>query len=128
MLQFGQVTNYLGYNALNDFFPTMNLRPNPNCSDKNCRLRQAEFLAKPRPEQAQEAVEDEGPIHESNDWGISLVDESKEEEKENVAVAEGLALAYTIPGVPDTVPLEQAQEATNNDVSLEDLMAQMKSI
>ncbi|KAF7287763.1 hypothetical protein GWI33_003397 [Rhynchophorus ferrugineus] len=127
LLQFGQVTNYLGYNALNDFFPTMNLRPNPICSDKNCRLRQAEFVAKPRPEQAQEAVEDEGPIHESNEWGISLVDESKDE-KENVAVAEGLSLAYTVPGVPDTIPLEQAQEATNNDVSLEDLMAQMKSI
>ncbi|XP_030748494.1 ubiquitin-like modifier-activating enzyme 5 [Sitophilus oryzae] len=128
LLQFGQVTNYLGYNALNDFFPTMSLRPNPNCEDSNCRLRQAEFLAKPRPEQAQEAVEDVGPIHESNEYGISLIDESKDE-KENIAVAEGLALAYTVPGVPDTIPLEQAQEATNSDdVSLEELMKQMKAI
>jgi len=127
LLQFGQVSNYLGYSALNDFFPTMNLRPNPTCEDKNCRQRQTEFAAKPRPEQAQEAKEEEGPIHESNEWGISLVDESKEE-KECMAVAEGLSLAYTLPGVPDVVPLEQAQEATNNEVSLDELMAQMKAI
>lgn len=117
----------MGYNALNDFFPTMNLRPNPNCEDRNCQKRQKEFVAKPRPEQAQEAVEDEGPIHESNEWGISLVEESREE-KESVALAEGLTLAYTLPGVPDTAPLEHAQEATNNDVSLDDLMAQMKAM
>lgn len=127
LLQFGQVTNYLGYSALNDFFPTMNLKPNPSCEDRNCQVRQKEYAAKPRTEQAQEAKEEEGPLHESNEWGISLVSESKDE-KETVAVAEGLSLAYTLPGVPDTVPLEQAQEATNNDISLEDLMAQMKSI
>lgn len=127
LLQFGQVSNYLGYNALNDFFPTMNLRPNPNCDDKYCQIRQAEIKEKPKPEQAQEAVEDEGPIHESNEWGISLVEESREE-KECVAVAEGLSLAYTLPGMPDNNPLEQAEEATSNDISLDDLMAQMKAI
>ncbi|ERL94703.1 ubiquitin-like modifier-activating enzyme 5 [Dendroctonus ponderosae] len=127
LLQFGQVSNYLGYNALNDFFPMMSLRPNPHCEDINCQKRQAEFAAKPRPEQAQEALEDEGPIHDSNEWGISLVEESKEE-KESVSVAEGLTLAYTLPGVPDNTPLEHAQEATSNDVSLDDLMAQMKAM
>lgn len=126
LLEFGQVSNYLGYSALNDFFPTMNLKPNPTCEDRNCQLRQSEFVAKPRPEQAQEAKE-EGPIHESNEWGISLVDESQEE-NEALAVAEGLSLAYTLPGVPDTVPLERAQEATNNDISLDELMAKMKAI
>ncbi|XP_050314806.1 ubiquitin-like modifier-activating enzyme 5 [Anthonomus grandis grandis] len=129
LLQFGQVSNYLGYNALNDFFPTMNLKPNPNCDDRNCQKRQVEYAAKPKPEQAQEAVEDEGPIHESNEWGISLVEESRDVERPSMPVAEGLTLAYTIPGMPDTNPLEHAQEATNNDdVSLEELMKQMKTI
>lgn len=105
----------------------MTLRPNPNCDDRNCQIRQAEIKAKPKTEQAQEAVEDEGPIHESNEWGISLVEESREE-KESVAVAEGLSLAYTLPGMPDNNPLEQAEEATSNDISLDDLMAQMKAM
>ncbi|KAL1492810.1 hypothetical protein ABEB36_010992 [Hypothenemus hampei] len=127
LLQFGQVSNYLGYNALNDFFPIMNLKPNPNCDDKNCQNRQLEVAARPKPEQAQEAFEDEGPVHESNEWGISLVEESKEE-KECVSVADGLSFAYTLPGVPDK-SLEHAKEAsTTSDVSLEELMAQMKSI
>ncbi|CAG9759527.1 unnamed protein product [Ceutorhynchus assimilis] len=128
LLQFGQVTNYLGYNALNDFFPTMNLRPNPNCEDRNCQLRQAEFAAKPKTEQAQEAIEDEGPVHESNEWGISLVNESIDKEEKGTTVAEGLTLAYTLPGAPDTTPLEHAQEAIGNGASLEDLMAQMKAM
>ena len=31
LFQFGEVTEYLGYNALNDFFPQFNLKPNPTC-------------------------------------------------------------------------------------------------
>lgn len=126
LLQFGQVTNYLGYNALNDFFPTMSLKPNPNCEDANCRLRQREYALKPKPEIAVEAKEDEGPLHEDNEWGISLVDESVDDDKGAVQVAKGVTLAYTLPG-QDTV-VEECQEATSTDISLEELMAQMKSI
>lgn len=34
LLNFGEVSNYLGYNALIDFFPRMDLRPNPQCDDR----------------------------------------------------------------------------------------------
>jgi ubiquitin-like modifier-activating enzyme 5 len=43
LLKFGQVTRYLGYNALLDFFPTMSLKPNETCSDSFCVKRQKEF-------------------------------------------------------------------------------------
>ena len=43
LLKFGSVTYYLGYNALQDFFPTMTMKPNPVCEDKNCVLRQKEY-------------------------------------------------------------------------------------
>ena len=33
MLNFGQVTRYLGYSALKDFFPTMEVFPNPDCDN-----------------------------------------------------------------------------------------------
>ncbi|KOB66005.1 Ubiquitin-like modifier-activating enzyme 5, partial [Operophtera brumata] len=63
LLEFGTVSNYLGYSALTDFFPMMTLKvtcrhyhqlhgqqqpgPNPQCDDSFCRERQAEFRAKP---------------------------------------------------------------------------------
>ena len=43
LLKFGSVTYYLGYNALQDFFPTMTMKPNPVCEDKSCVLRQKEY-------------------------------------------------------------------------------------
>ena len=43
LLGFGTVTHYLGYSALNDFFPSMTLRPNLQCENKHCRDRQQEY-------------------------------------------------------------------------------------
>ena len=43
LLGFGDVTHYLGYNALQDFFPTMSMKPNPQCDDSHCRKQQTEF-------------------------------------------------------------------------------------
>ncbi|KAF9607532.1 hypothetical protein IFM89_036894 [Coptis chinensis] len=40
LLQFGQVSPYLGYNALKDFFPTMAMKPNLQCSNLACLERQ----------------------------------------------------------------------------------------
>lgn len=124
LLQFGNVSNYLGYSALTDFFPTMTLRPNPNCEDSNCRLRQKEFTLKPKPEIAVEAKEEKS-LHEDNEWGISLIDESVTV-TEQVTVAEGIQLAYTL---PNQGIVEECEEATaDNDISLDDLRAQLNDI
>lgn len=37
LLGFGEVSDYLGYNALIDFFPKMALKPNTTCDDSFCR-------------------------------------------------------------------------------------------
>lgn len=72
LLDFGTVSNYIGYNALQDFFPSMTLKPNPQCDDNQCQLRQKEFAAKPQAEKAEEVVEDVLPTHEDNVWGMAL--------------------------------------------------------
>ena len=41
LLDFGTVTPYLGYASLKDFFPTMQIKPNPGCTNEACRQRQA---------------------------------------------------------------------------------------
>uniref|UniRef100_A0A0D9VG94 Ubiquitin-like modifier-activating enzyme 5 n=1 Tax=Leersia perrieri TaxID=77586 RepID=A0A0D9VG94_9ORYZ len=44
LLKFGQVSPYLGYNSLKDYFPTMEMKPNPQCSNPACVQRQKEYM------------------------------------------------------------------------------------
>jgi ubiquitin-like modifier-activating enzyme 5 len=126
LLNFGSVSNYLGYNALIDFFPKMDLRPNPQCDDSFCCQRQVEYQAKPKVVQ-EEIEEVKVVVHEDNEWGIELVaeDDNSPTSSNQPATATGLKLAYERP-----VACEQttAPTAATDDISLEDLMAQMKSI
>lgn len=69
LLNFGDVTYYLGYNAMQDFFPKMILKPNPNCEDRYCRKHQLEYALKPTPEQKIEKTVEDKPLHEDNEWG-----------------------------------------------------------
>ncbi|XP_015592075.1 ubiquitin-like modifier-activating enzyme 5 [Cephus cinctus] len=129
LLGFGTTSYYLGYNAMQDFFPTMILRPNPNCDDSYCRQRQAEYAAKPKVEQTLSVADaDEGAIHEDNEWGISLIDETESINEGNATseISTGIKLAYTVPQVVNT---ESQEQVTKSDgPSLEELMAQMKQI
>jgi len=43
LLKFGTVSPYVGYNALKDFFPNYEMKPNPDCDDGWCKKRQVEF-------------------------------------------------------------------------------------
>ena len=43
LLEFGSVSYYLGYNAMQDFFPSMALKPNPACEEVVCQQRQREY-------------------------------------------------------------------------------------
>lgn len=43
LLNFGEVSFYVGYNALQDFFPKMTMKPNPACDDRRCLQRQGEY-------------------------------------------------------------------------------------
>ncbi|XP_053322252.1 ubiquitin-like modifier-activating enzyme 5 isoform X2 [Spea bombifrons] len=132
LLHFGTVSFYLGYNAMQDFFPTMAMKPNPHCDDKYCQTQQSEYkrkeAEKPKPEVVAEEKEEE-IVHEDNDWGIELVSEVSEEELKAATgpvpeLPEGITVAYTIPIKEPTagVTVEESEQ------SLEELMAQMKSM
>ncbi|EDW27783.1 GL19893 [Drosophila persimilis] len=132
LLNFGEVSDYLGYNALNDFFPKMTLKPNPQCDDRNCLLRQKEFQARPKPVVVQEEAPTDEPLHASNDWGIELVAEDAPSNaptdlSQSTDVGQGLRLAYEAPE-KSSAEATQAATAPVDDTSLEDLMAQMKSM
>ncbi|KAF5730951.1 NAD(P)-binding Rossmann-fold superfamily protein [Tripterygium wilfordii] len=82
LLKFGDVSPYLGYNSLKDYFPTMEMRPNPQCSNAACLERQKEYiLAKPSRDAAAKAkmeaealsAEEEEALHADNEWNIRCV-------------------------------------------------------
>lgn len=46
LLNFRTVSFYLGYNAVQDFFPAGSMKPNPQCVDRNCRKQQEDYKDK----------------------------------------------------------------------------------
>jgi len=132
LLGFGTVTHYLGYNAMQDFFPQMSLKPNPQCDESKCQKWQKEYN-KRIAEQNCNAVNDKNTneevevIHEDNSWGISLVDESKDAPEPKMPdLSEGLSYAYSVPEVPGSK--DEEVDVPPQDQSLDDLMNQLKVI
>lgn len=133
LLKFGTVSFYLGYNAMQDFFPTMFMKPNPQCDDKNCRKQQEEYKKRAAALPTQEAApkEEAEVVHEDNEWGIELVSEVSEEELKNSSgpvptLPEGITVAYTVPKKTEDSVSEVTVEDSGE--SLEDLMAKMKNM
>ncbi|XP_048190969.1 ubiquitin-like modifier-activating enzyme 5 [Perognathus longimembris pacificus] len=132
LLNFGTVSFYLGYNAMQDFFPTMSMKPNPQCDDHNCRKQQEEYKRKAASLPTKEVVQEEEEIvHEDNEWGIELVSEISEQELKSSSgpvpdLPEGITVAYTIPKQHQASGPEVAVEDSGE--SLEDLMARMKNL
>ncbi|KAL7886756.1 hypothetical protein AOLI_G00044770 [Acnodon oligacanthus] len=130
LLGFGTVSYYLGYNAMQDFFPTMAMKANPQCDDPHCRRQQEEYKSKVTEHPKQEAVEEEEIVeHEENEWGIEVVSEVTEAELQAASgpepdLPEGITVAYTIPEKEET----SGQTVEETDQSLEDLMAQMRKM
>jgi len=100
LLHFGTVSNFLGYDALGDYFPTYPMSPNPDCGSNWCRKRQKEWNDRPK-EEEKPVEEPTQPVelHLDNEWGITLGDESDlvvpevvEPAKDNVVKTEGASL------------------------------------
>ncbi|KAK2855269.1 hypothetical protein Q7C36_007138 [Tachysurus vachellii] len=134
LLRFGTVSFYLGYNAMQDFFPTMAMKANPQCDDIQCRRQQDDYKKKeaerPKPDVVEEEEEEE-VVHEENEWGIELVSEITAVELQDASgpkpdLPEGITVAYTIPNKDGEINSDETVEET--DQSLEELMAQMKKL
>ena len=130
LLGFGTVSNYVGYNSLEDYFPKMTVKPNPNCDDPNCVKRQKEYaerLAKaPKPEPEPEK-EDDKPVHSSNEWGIEVVSEENDDSAPLAPSSEG-GVRFAYPPKPVEKPDTDEVQNKGAESSLDDLMAQMKSL
>jgi len=133
LLKFGTVSHYLGYNAMLDFFPTMSMKPNPDCDEYHCMKRRAEWAKElaERPEEVVVEQEEEAVVHEENDWGISLVGEDVGDADAGGSqeVGEGVSTAYSFKQAPvEEETITSAQEEEGEEESLEQLMAKMATI
>lgn len=128
MLKFGKVTPYLGYNALDDFFPTWSMKPNPDCSDRFCVDRQKEYRERAIHEQpAKEEPKEEAAISTENEFGIELVDANQESE-EAFKVTQGLQYAYLKSKQTSGEQEETGETVQATEESLDELMAKLKSV
>ncbi len=74
LLQFGEVSYYLGYNAMKNFFPSYRMNPNLECSSSWCQKRREEYEKKRASEpvvvsEATPATET-AVVHEDNLYGM----------------------------------------------------------
>jgi ubiquitin-like modifier-activating enzyme 5 len=86
LLDFGDVSWVLGYNAKKDFFQNYQIKPNTECKDANCIKRQKEkavlkpeeLLVNQREKRVKdiEGVEEDVVKHTENSWGIEIVADS----------------------------------------------------
>lgn len=138
LLGFGHVSDYLGYSAMKDFFPTMTLKPNPACDDSWCVKRQAEERERMAKEEArrklhvveEQAPEKEEEMHPDNEWGISVVDDAAGDppvavKSKHAEVAKGLEYAYEERTVEEA---DEDERVRDTGADLEDLMSQLKGL
>ena len=133
LLGFGEVTAYLGYNSLRDFFPNMVLRPNPQCGSKHCLRRQqdhARLLASLPPPPPAPAAQPAAALHGDDDFGIQVEDSSAQDDDHQTSFSN-----LQLPPVQQQQQQQQQQQhAPESDapsvsaMDLEKLRSQFKSL
>lgn len=126
LLNFGTVTPFLGYNALEDFFPSYAMKPNPECDDNFCIKRQKEYLERAPSIDVSHPVQEaeEQVSHEDNVWEISVVDESTNDaSSSSTQVVPGLNFAYEGPKKSNVV-----EQSGGGKEDVADLIQQLQSL
>lgn len=142
LLEFGQTSYFLGYNAMSNFFPADTMRPNPYCSNTACcRLQEAHKGWTPQQWVSPAMADDVPATHDDNEWDICVDDD--EADQAGGEVAGGMA-APTSGGAPSErhVPAsgirfaheeasggdEEGEYVQASDASMDDLLAQMQAL
>ncbi|CDW54499.1 ubiquitin modifier activating enzyme 5 [Trichuris trichiura] len=129
LLGFGKVSYYLGYNSLDDYFPSYVLKPNQTCDDHHCRRRQEEYKTERTSLPAAVKSEpEEVVVQRDNPWGIEVVADATLDLDTAKEVAPGLQYAYE---PAEQVSLQQdgeKEDVAQGKESLEELMKRMKAL
>lgn len=138
LLQFGSVSNFVGYDAINDFFPRYTLRPNPECDNRHCR-QWAVARAGQRADDASAstsatATPQEPVVHEDGDvWGIEVVadpDGGDDQQSTATQPAElaGAGLRHKYDGTKSGAPHAELVVVVGDGDNVDDLAAQLNAL
>jgi ubiquitin-like modifier-activating enzyme 5 len=98
LLNFGEISDFLGYNALQNFFPSYTMKPNPTCSNQDCvkaSVAHKEYLIL-NPPVIQQKEEDAKVMHEDNQWGITLESSSDMPLPSQTDLPEGIQYKFEV--------------------------------
>ncbi|KAK9120095.1 hypothetical protein Scep_018188 [Stephania cephalantha] len=111
----------MGYNALKDYFPTMEMKPNPQCSNSACLERQME---------AEASSLAQCPVHEDNEWNISVVADSNVESTAVHGSSGALpaGLVHELPRADEFTSSPVTEEASTSVEDLEELRRQLEAL
>lgn len=118
LLDFGVVSIYQGYNALLNHFPVYDIKPNTQCSNNLCRAHQQTAKHEPIIEKIEEKLEIQ---HDSNDWGIEVLDEDVNVEPVDQPQT-GLTYLYS------QTPSESLPTVDTENKSTADLLKELSSL
>lgn len=144
LLGFGTVSYYLGYNAMDDFFPQMNLAPSATCPNFACLELQKKYAGWDADDNQDVNYwkKKVGPfevVHEDNEWCITCDDDEPAAEEgpaaaapaaaggQGVALGEGVSVAFER---SHELQEEVAEEDLVQDsgADLDDLKAQLAAM
>eukprot|EP00760_Papus_ankaliazontas_P010873 PhM_4_TR14550/c0_g1_i1/m.106918/K12164/UBA5, UBE1DC1; ubiquitin-like modifier-activating enzyme 5 len=131
LLDFGEVNMYIGYDAMKDHFPSIELKANPQCTNEMCLQRQKEHAVTPKgikreadmPEQKKKIE------HKANGWGIVVASSSDGENLSvsNTAASSSSGLEYAFSKEKDVAGTSSKVNVQTED-TVDDLAAKLKAL
>ncbi|EAN76656.1 NAD/FAD dependent dehydrogenase, putative [Trypanosoma brucei brucei TREU927] len=148
LLNFGTVSEYIGYDAVRDYFPSVTIKANPDCRNATCVEKQREYAerkarlgdaAHPLHNAAKHRTEREAKEREAakaraaasaKEWGIVVEEHGKDDLSVNTkGDTGGVEYAYGAGGKAEgNAPREDEFVAADSGESLEALMAKMRAM
>jgi ubiquitin-like modifier-activating enzyme 5 len=129
LLGFGQVSYYLGYIAMKDYFPTYVMKPNLYCTNPDCLKRQNESsLEQPVAKKEEKKQE---VIHSENIWGIEIVPSDEFKKEETVPIAQlptGIKYDDRYKNTQNSVETPIATVTVNQNIDVSDLQSMLSKL
>lgn len=139
LLNFGTVSEYVGYDAMRDQFPCITIKANPECTNKVCLERQAEYAARVAElgERAHPLFREPkaaAPVQRSaNTWGIEVVSSGADDLSTGTASGGGATCGVEYAHKPVTTTASGAPASSDETFaeapageSLAEMMARLK--
>jgi ubiquitin-like modifier-activating enzyme 5 len=148
LLHFGVVSGYVGYDAINDHFPTVAIKADPECRNAECVKRQGEYLQRVRAigeaahplfahvqARRQREHKDRSEARQkaaaaAAEWGIEVESGGQDSlAVDSATVPSGVEFQYSNARANCSIPSDEGGFVTTDDgESVKDLMAKLKSL